>query len=76
MCGDTRVPFGHPAKVQQDCPEITEIKFGVLAAGDLYQPLVDPREAAFKGFGERIVFSVRAHQHRAGNHRASAKLAM
>jgi hypothetical protein len=63
--GDTRVSSGQLEKVQQDCPEITEIELWVLAAGDLYQPLLDQREAAFEAFREAAVFSGGAHQHRA-----------
>jgi hypothetical protein len=36
--GDVRVRFGQLAKVQQDCPEITEIELGVLPPSDIHEP--------------------------------------
>jgi len=38
--GDARLRFDHLEHVQQDCPETAEIELGVLAAGNLYEPLV------------------------------------
>ena len=45
--GDVRVRFGQLAKVQQNCPKITEIELGVLPPSDIHEPLVHMVECAF-----------------------------
>ena len=62
--GDVRVRFGQLAKVQQNCPKITEIELGVLPPSDIQEPLVHMVECAFERRRKLNVFGRGTHQHR------------
>ena len=61
--GDARVRFDHLEHVQQDCPEITEIKFRVLPASDLHEPLVHKPELPLKLWREWKVVGTSTCEH-------------
>ena len=61
--GDVRVRFGQLAKVQQDCPKITEIELGVLPPSDIHEPLAHKVECAFERRRKLSVFARGTHQH-------------
>ena len=61
--GDVRVGFGQLAKVQQNCPKITEIELGVLPPSDIQEPLVHMVECAFERRRKLNVFGRGTHQH-------------
>ena len=60
--GDVRVRFGQLAKVQQNCPKITEIELGVLPPSDIHEPLVHMVECAFERRRKLNVFGRGMHQ--------------
>src|SRR5215213_1073981 len=53
--GDVRVRFGQLAKVQQNCPKITEIELGVLPPSDIHEPLVHMVECAFDSSSSELL---------------------